>query len=187
MNYSSTRGNSEQVTSAEAIIKGLASDEGLFVPDSLPPIDEDFIESLVPLTYEERAAKVLGLFLTDYSPAEIQDCVTKAYGQGKFDCQAKAPVTDLGDMQVLELWHGPTSAFKDMALQLLDTADATLGIEYHDGNLRYVLKTFQRRFAGITGRGYKNQHLGFFPGLLEGRTHQLRQQLQSHILESARR
>ena len=119
MNYSSTRGNSEQVTSAEAIIKGLASDEGLFVPDSLPPIDEDFIESLVPLNYEERAAKVLGLFLTDYSPAEIQDCVTKAYGQGKFDCQAKAPVTDLGDMQVLELWHGPTSAFKDMALQLL--------------------------------------------------------------------
>ena len=119
MNYSSTRGNIEQVTSAEAIIKGLAGDEGLFVPDSLPPVDEAFIEELVPLSYEERAEKVLGLFLTDYTPAEIHDCVAKAYGNGKFDCEAKAPVTDLGTMQVLELWHGPTSAFKDMALQLL--------------------------------------------------------------------
>ncbi|SFW20340.1 threonine synthase [Selenomonas ruminantium] len=119
MKYSSTRGNSAQVTSAEAIIKGLALDSGLFVPDELPQIDMSFIESLVPLSYEERAQKVLGLFLTDYSAEEIKTCVENAYGHGKFDCEGRAPVTDLGTMQVLELWHGPTSAFKDMALQLL--------------------------------------------------------------------
>ena len=119
MNYSSTRGENVKLTSAQAIIKGLATDGGLFVPDSLPKVDESFIESLLPLSYEERAAKVLSLFLTDYTAEEITACVNNAYGQGKFDCEGRAPVTDLGNMQVLELWHGPTSAFKDMALQLL--------------------------------------------------------------------
>jgi threonine synthase len=119
LNYSSTRGENVKLTSAQAIIKGLATDGGLFVPDSLPKVDESFIESLLPLSYEQRAAKVLSLFLTDYTAEEIKTCVNNAYGQGKFDCQDRAPVTDLGNMQVLELWHGPTSAFKDMALQLL--------------------------------------------------------------------
>ncbi|WP_026766604.1 threonine synthase [Selenomonas ruminantium] len=119
MKYSSTRGDSVQVTAAEAIIKGLAADSGLFVPDELPRISPSFIEELVPLSYEERAVKVLRLFLTDYTDEELKTCVENAYGKGKFDCAGRAPVTDLGAMQVLELWHGPTSAFKDMALQLL--------------------------------------------------------------------
>ncbi len=119
MNYSSTRGENVKLTSAQAIIKGLATDGGLFVPDRLPQVDQSFIEDLLPLSYEERAAKVLSLFLTDYTAEEIKTCVNNAYGQGKFDCEDRAPVTDLGNMQVLELWHGPTSAFKDMALQLL--------------------------------------------------------------------
>ena len=119
MKYSSTRGDSVQVTAAEAIIKGLAADSGLFVPDELPQISPSFIEELVPLSYEERAVKVLRLFLTDYTDEELKTCVENAYGKGKFDCADRAPVTDLGAMQVLELWHGPTSAFKDMALQLL--------------------------------------------------------------------
>ena len=119
MKYSSTRGDSVQVTAAEAIIKGLAADSGLFVPDELPQISPSFIEELVPLSYEERAVKVLRLFLTDYTDEELKTCVENAYGKGKFDCAGRAPVTDLGAMQVLELWHGPTSAFKDMALQLL--------------------------------------------------------------------
>ena len=119
MKYSSTRGDSVQVTAAEAIIKGLAADSGLFVPDELPKISPSFIEELVPLSYEERAVKVLRLFLTDYTDEELKTCVENAYGKGKFDCAGRAPVTDLGAMQVLELWHGPTSAFKDMALQLL--------------------------------------------------------------------
>jgi threonine synthase len=119
LKYSSTRGDSVQVTAAEAIIKGLAADSGLFVPDELPQISPSFIEELVPLSYEERAVKVLRLFLTDYTDEELKTCVENAYGKGKFDCAGRAPVTDLGTMQVLELWHGPTSAFKDMALQLL--------------------------------------------------------------------
>ena len=119
MKYSSTRGDSVQVTAAEAIIKGLAADSGLFVPNELPQISPSFIEELVPLSYEERAVKVLRLFLTDYTDEELKTCVENAYGKGKFDCAGRAPVVDLGAMQVLELWHGPTSAFKDMALQLL--------------------------------------------------------------------
>lgn len=119
MKYSSTRGNDVAIDSAEAIVKGLAADGGLFVPDSLPQVDASFISSLGELNYEERAAKVLGLFLTDYTADEIKGCVERAYGNNKFDAVMRAPVTMFDDVSVLELWHGPTSAFKDMALQLL--------------------------------------------------------------------
>ena len=119
MKYSSTRGNGVKLDSAQAIIQGLATDGGLFVPDSLPKVDASFIAALQELTYEERAAKVLGLFLTDYTEEEVKGCVTRAYGNGKFDDAMRAPVKIFDDMGVLELWHGPTSAFKDMALQLL--------------------------------------------------------------------
>ncbi|MCR5438822.1 MAG: threonine synthase [Selenomonas sp.] len=119
MKYSSTRGNGVKLDSAQAIIQGLATDGGLFVPDSLPKVDGAFIAALQNLTYEERAAKVLGLFLTDYTTEEVNGCVTRAYGMGKFDAAMRAPVKIFDDMGVLELWHGPTSAFKDMALQLL--------------------------------------------------------------------
>lgn len=119
MKYSSTRGNKVVLDSAEAIVQGLAVDGGLFVPDSLPQVDASFISSLGELNYEERAAKVLGLFLTDYTADEIKGCVERAYGNNKFDAAMRAPVTMFDDVSVLELWHGPTSAFKDMALQLL--------------------------------------------------------------------
>lgn len=119
MNYISTRGNNQYMTSAQAIIAGLADDGGLFVPEELPQVDLAFVESLVDLTYQERAAKVLGQFLTDYTEEEIKGCVERAYGNGKFDDPAIAPLNILDDTSVLELWHGPTSAFKDMALQLL--------------------------------------------------------------------
>lgn len=119
MKYSSTRGNEVAIDSAEAIVQGLAADGGLFVPDSLPQVDASFISSLGELNYEERAAKVLGLFLTDYTADEIKGCVERAYGNNKFDAAMRAPVTMFDDVSVLELWHGPTSAFKDMALQLL--------------------------------------------------------------------
>ena len=118
MDYFSTRGEAEHVSSATAILKGLASDGGLFVPDSFPHLTIGEIEALVPLSYEERAVRILRLFLTDYTEDELRGCVERAYGR-TFDDVRRAPVRTVGDLEVLELWHGPTSAFKDMALQLL--------------------------------------------------------------------
>lgn len=119
MNYISTRGNNQRMTSAQAIIAGLADDGGLFVPEELPQVDMEFIKGLIGLSYQERAARVLGRFLTDYTEEEIKGCVDRAYGGDKFDDAAIAPLNIMEDVSVLELWHGPTSAFKDMALQLL--------------------------------------------------------------------
>ncbi|MCI6086228.1 MAG: threonine synthase [Selenomonas sp.] len=119
MKYISTRGGAEHLTSAEAILQGLSENGGLFVPEELPKVAPSFIEALVPLAYEERAVRVLQAFLTDYSEDELRGCVTRAYGGGKFDTERRAPTKLLQTHNVLELWHGPTSAFKDMALQLL--------------------------------------------------------------------
>ena len=119
MKYISTRGSNQHMTSAQAIIAGLAEDGGLFVPEELPQVDLSFIEGLTGLSYQERAAKVFSCFLTDYTAEEIRGCVERAYGGGKFDDETIAPLNIMEDVSVLELWHGPTSAFKDMALQLL--------------------------------------------------------------------
>ena len=119
MKYISTRGGAEHLTSAEAILKGLSENGGLFVPETMPEVSQAFIEGLVPLAYEERAVRVLKEFLTDYTEDEIRGCVTRAYGADKFDTERRAPTKLLKSHNVLELWHGPTSAFKDMALQLL--------------------------------------------------------------------
>ena len=118
MDYFSTRGATERVSSAEAILKGLASDGGLFVPASFPQMTLPEIEALRDLSYEERAVRILRLYLTDYTEEELKGCVSRAYGH-TFDDVRRAPVRAVGDLEVLELWHGPTSAFKDMALQLL--------------------------------------------------------------------
>jgi len=119
MKYSSTRGNKEKRTSAQAIIEGLAADGGLFVPEEIPQVSPEFIRALQGLSYEERAQRILQCFLTDYTADEVTGCVQRAYGGGKFDSPQVAPVAMFEDVSVLELWHGPTSAFKDMALQLL--------------------------------------------------------------------
>ena len=118
MDYFSTRGAKERVSSAEAILMGLASDGGLFVPASFPQMTLSEIEALRDLSYEERAVRILRLYLTDYTEEELKGCVSRAYGH-TFDDMRRAPVRTVGEIEVLELWHGPTSAFKDMALQLL--------------------------------------------------------------------
>lgn len=118
MDYFSTRGASERVSSAEAILQGLASDGGLFVPNAFPQMTRSEIAALAPLSYEERAVAILRLFLTDYTDEELRGCVERAYGH-TFDDARRAPVRAVGEFEMLELWHGPTSAFKDMALQLL--------------------------------------------------------------------
>lgn len=118
--YFSTRGQGEGLTAAQAIAQGLAPDGGLFVPEVIPCVDDAFLLSLHSLTYQERAIAVLQLFLPDYTPDELKSCIAGAYGSGKFSSPAVAPVVKVNDsIFALELWHGPTSAFKDMALQLL--------------------------------------------------------------------
>jgi threonine synthase len=118
--YKSTRGNPEKLSAAEAIKTGIAADGGLFVPNVMPQVDEKWLVNLVNLDYRERALEVLRLFLSDYSVEELRDCINTAYTADKFDDAAIAPITTIdNNTYILELWHGPTSAFKDMALQIL--------------------------------------------------------------------
>lgn len=119
MQYVSTRGNEQKLESSAAILAGMAEDGGLFVPKEIPKIGPNFTASLMPLTYPQRAEQILQLLLDDYGPEDLNGCVDRAYGEGKFDHPAVAPLRLVGETGMLELWHGPTSAFKDMALQLL--------------------------------------------------------------------
>ena len=120
MYYTSTRDKSVKVTAAEAIAKGISADGGLFVPTEIPKITSDFVNSLVPMSYIDRAKEVLKLYLTDFTAEELSMCVEGAYKAGKFNSEKVAPLYKLSDSaNVLELWRGPTCAFKDMALQLL--------------------------------------------------------------------
>lgn len=120
MQFKSTRDGSVSVSSAMAIKTGLSPDGGLFLPESIPSVDLATIESLASMSYNERAKKILGLFLTDFTDAELTDCVNSAYNREKFETDEIAPVYKTSDgVYFLELWHGPTCAFKDMALQIL--------------------------------------------------------------------
>ena len=120
MKYYSTRDAAVRMDAAEAIKMGLSRDGGLLTPCEIPQIDRAFLESLVNVRYQERAAKVMGLYLTDYTYEELSGFAENAYGPEKFDCDAVAPVRTVDETtHCLELWHGPTSAFKDMALQML--------------------------------------------------------------------
>lgn len=119
MNYTSTRNDTLSVSSSFAIANGISTEGGLFVPTEIPKVTAEFIDSLVPMTYIERARKVLSLYLTDFPSEEINEDTFGAYSTG-FTNEKVAPLVNLHDnVNVLELWHGPTCAFKDMALQLL--------------------------------------------------------------------
>ena len=120
MNYYSTRDRELRISGAEAVKMGLSRDGGLLTPESIPQIDRAFLEGLVNARYQTRAAKVMALYLTDYTEKELAAFAENAYGPDKFDTEAVAPVRCLDENTCcLELWHGPTCAFKDMALQML--------------------------------------------------------------------
>lgn len=120
MKYNSTRSENYRCTSAEAIKQGLAPDGGLFVPESFPGFSLEEIKDFSNMTYQHRAVKILGRFLTDFAPGEIEECVAKAYNKDSFATESITPVYKLGGgIYFLELWHGVTCAFKDLALQIL--------------------------------------------------------------------
>ncbi len=119
MFYLSTRDDSLKFTAAEAIARGLSADGGLFVPETIPQVDEGFLRSLCTMDYARRAAAVMGLFLEDYTPEELKAFTEAAYSEERFGA-APAPLHPVnGNTAFLELWHGPTCAFKDMALQVM--------------------------------------------------------------------
>ena len=115
--YKSTRGKGETVTASMAILKGLSEDGGLFVPTEIPKLDVP-VEKLAQMTYQETAYEVMRQFLTDFTEEELKDCIAKAYDE-KFDTKEIAPLVKKDEAYYLELFHGKTIAFKDMALSIL--------------------------------------------------------------------
>jgi threonine synthase len=120
MYYLSTRNKNLKFTPAQAIAQGLSREGGLFVPAELPKLPEGALEELKGMTYQQRAVYVMSLYLDGFTKEELADFADHAYGPEKFDTAAVAPVYKVNEnTHCLELWHGPTCAFKDMALQML--------------------------------------------------------------------
>lgn len=120
MYYKSTRDSSVKTTSAEAIVQGISKDGGLFVPSEIPSVSMDEIVKLGDMSYSERAAYIFAKYLYDFTDAEIRYCTDNAYSVKNFESENIAEISHLFEgTYVLELWHGPTCAFKDMALQIL--------------------------------------------------------------------
>ena len=115
--YTSTRNANEKVTASQAILKGLAEDGGLFVPEQLPTLDKT-VDELAGMTYQETAYEVMKLFLSDFTEEELKHCINGAYDD-KFDTKEIAPLVKKDGAYYLELFHGATIAFKDMALSIL--------------------------------------------------------------------
>lgn len=123
MNYNSTQDKSKVVLSAQAIAQGISQDGGLFVPESFPKLSSEELRSMLSMSYQDRAKLVISKYLTDFTEEEIADCVDSAYTVEKFGGENPAPLRAVdyngAQQNLLELWHGPTCAFKDMALQIL--------------------------------------------------------------------
>lgn len=115
--YKSTRGKKETVTASMAILKGLSEDGGLFVPTNIPKLDVS-VEELAKMNYQETAYEVMKRFLTDFTEDELKSCINNAYDD-KFDTKEIAPLHQADGAYFLELYHGATIAFKDMALSIL--------------------------------------------------------------------
>ena len=115
--YVSTRGDKEKVTASQAILRGIAPDGGLYVPETFPKLDKSLAE-LKGLNYRQIAYEVMKLFLTDFTEEELKSCIDKAY-DSKFDTEEIVPMKEADGLIYLELFHGPTLAFKDMALSIL--------------------------------------------------------------------
>ena len=146
MIYRSTRGAEKEYAASEAVIKGLSDDGGLFVPDSFPKLSVA-IDKLSELDYRETAYVVLKEYFTDYTEEELRNCINNAY-DSKFDTEEMAPLVKKGDQYFLELFHGKTIAFKDMALSILPHL-LTTALKKNNINKEVVILTAT---SGDTGK-----------------------------------
>ncbi len=144
--YKSTRNAEKAVTASEAILKGLADDGGLFVPVSIPKLDVSLNE-LKNMTYQETAYAVMKQFFTDFTEEELKNCIAKAYDE-KFDTEEIVPLAKVEDTYYLELFHGATIAFKDMALSILPHLLTTSAKKNHVTNEIVILTAT----SGDTGK-----------------------------------
>ena len=144
--YRSTRGTGACVTASQAILKGLSDDGGLFVPTQIPTLDIP-VEKLASMTYQEIAYEGMSRFLTDFTEEELKDCIDKAY-DSKFDTEEIAPLAKADGAYYLELFHGATIAFKDMALSILPHLLTTSAKKNHVENEIVILTAT----SGDTGK-----------------------------------
>lgn len=144
--YKSTRDRNIKVTASQAVLSGLSPDGGLFVPEKIPQLTKS-IEELAAMDYRELAYEIMSLFLTDYTEEELKDCIAKAYDE-KFDTAEIAPLKQVGDSYYLELFHGATIAFKDMALSVLPHL-LTVAAKKNDVKEKIVILTAT---SGDTGK-----------------------------------
>lgn len=155
--YNSTRNDKIRVTASEAVLKGLSEDGGLFVPDYIPALDRK-PEEMTDMTYQEIAYEVMKLYLTDYTEEELKDCIERAY-DSKFDTEVIAPLAEADGAYYLELFHGATIAFKDMALSILPHLLTTAAAKNNVKNEIVILtatsgdtgKAALAGFAGVEG------------------------------------
>ena len=155
--YNSTRSNGNPVKASEAILKGLSDDGGLFVPDHIPALDKS-LKELSGMTYQEVAYEVMKLYLTDFTEEELKNCINRAY-DAKFDTEVIAPLVEAEGTYYLELFHGSTIAFKDMALSILPHLMITSARKNHIKNEIVILtatsgdtgKAALAGFAGVEG------------------------------------
>lgn len=155
--YNSTRDNSIQVKASEAILKGLSDDGGLFVPDHIPALEKS-LKELAGMSYKEVAYEVMKLYLTDFTEEELKNCIERAY-DSKFDTEVIAPLVSADGAYYLELFHGATIAFKDMALSILPHLMITSAKKNHVKNEIVILtatsgdtgKAALAGFAGVEG------------------------------------
>ena len=144
--YGSTRGGETGVTASQAVLKGLADDGGLYVPERIPTLDVT-MDELAGMTYQEMAYAVMKQFLTDYTEEELKYCISHAYDE-KFDTEEITPLAKADGMYFLELFHGKTIAFKDMALSILPYLMTTAAKKNHAKNEIVILTAT----SGDTGK-----------------------------------
>lgn len=191
MLYNSTQNAKEVVSAAQAIAQGISKDGGLFVPQEFPKYDENTFKALLKTDYKGRAKKVFSDFLSDFTEEEINDCVEKAYIAQKFGGENPAPISycnlDGTTLNILELWHGPTCAFKDMALQILPHLLTKSLKKKYDGKTAVILVAT----SGDTGKaaleGFKDvdntKIVVFYPvdGVSPMQKHQMNTQEGSNV------